>query len=221
MEYLKSLKFANHVVGYDNGWILSDGIQGETTAGVLVQSSLNNNTGDVNWSADLEEAHEESTSKSWIDIYERDRVIEALSTLLEGNSGKRIIEFGSSTGYMIQDIKMHFPGNELIATDLYAEGLHKSYRRNPDIRHIQCDNTDAPFADESMDVFVSLNVLEHIEDDEKAIAECYRILKVHGGGSLWFQEGIPSMTIMMKHCITNGAMRMENFAENVKRQVLR
>jgi putative generic methyltransferase len=44
----------------------------------------------------------------------------------------------------------------------------------------KCDFTNAPFEDNSIDFIYSLNVLEHIEDDKKTIAECYRILKSGG-----------------------------------------
>ena len=178
IDFIKSSMMAMKPDDYNKGWIDTNGKKTD----VLIQKSLVDENDDINWSADLEETHEESTQNSWIDVYERDRVIDALSDIVSriGKNELRLIEFGSSTGYMIQDIKNSFPDMGLIATDLYAEGLHKSYKRNPDIYHVQCDNTDAPFEDETMDIIVSLNVLEHIEDDEKAISECHRILKTGG-----------------------------------------
>lgn len=188
-DFFDFSRFNKNVCGYDDGWILKDSHE-DNRIGVLVQNKLSNEEMDTNWSADLEETHEESAENSWIDVYERERVLETISLYLKGTYGMRVVEFGSSDGYMIRDIRDSFPNNDYIATDLYAEGLNKSYNRNPDIMHIQCDNIDAPFKNEVMDLVVSLNVLEHIEDDEKAISEYYRISKRGGHSILVVPRGV-------------------------------
>lgn len=38
---------------------------------------------------------------------------------------------------MIEEIKREFPNHQYVATDIMPDGLHKSYKRNPDIMHIQ------------------------------------------------------------------------------------
>ena len=162
-------------VSYEKGWkldhkddvpVLQDNIFGE---------DIENNS----WSREIEEIHEEPTKNGWIDVYERERVMKTVSDVI-GNRNKTIVEFGASAGYMIGEMKDTFPQNSYIATDLMYEGLIQSYRRNPDIMHIRCDFTNAPFEDNSIDFIYSLNVLEHIEDDKKTIAECYRTLKSGG-----------------------------------------
>lgn len=94
------------------------------------------------------------------------------------------MEFGASAGYMVEEMKHLFPNNQYFATDFMPDGLRQSYVRNQDIMHVRCDFTDAPFVTESVDFVYSLNVLEHIEEDTKAISECYRILK-QGGACLF------------------------------------
>lgn len=46
------------------------------------------------------------------------------------------------------------------------------------------DITDMPFENESYDFFICSHVLEHVDDDRKAIAELYRVLKFGGKGIL-------------------------------------
>lgn len=159
---------------YDGGWISKDEKILVLQDDIFGDSKENNS-----WSAEIEEIHEEPTKKGWIDVYERERVIKTVSDLI-GDGGKLVVEFGASAGYMIGEMKDSFSGNQYIATDLMNEGLVQSYRRNPDIMHIRCDFTDAPFENNSIDFIYSLNVLEHIEDDVKTIEECYRTLKPGG-----------------------------------------
>ena len=49
---------------------------------------------------------------------------------------------------------------------------------------IKADILDLPFADESFDVIFCNHVLEHIEDDRKAMSELYRVMKKGGWGIL-------------------------------------
>ena len=160
---------------YTDAWYSGSG----ESVGVLEDDAFNDDAAASSWSSELEEIHEEPTRNGWIDVYERNRVIDTSRELLKGG-GRTVLEFGASDGYMIEEMKAAFPDNTFIATDLMREGLVKSYSRNPDILHIRCDFTDAPFAADSVDYIYSLNVLEHIEADTKTIAECFRILKPGG-----------------------------------------
>ena len=49
---------------------------------------------------------------------------------------------------------------------------------------IKADILDLPFEDESFDVIFCNHVLEHIEDDRKAMSELYRVMKKGGWGIL-------------------------------------
>lgn len=49
---------------------------------------------------------------------------------------------------------------------------------------VKADILDLPFADESFDIVFCNHVLEHIEDDAKAMSELYRVLKPGGWGIL-------------------------------------
>lgn len=48
----------------------------------------------------------------------------------------------------------------------------------------QVDITNMPFADEQFDFFICSHVLEHVNSDDAAISELYRILKTGGRGIL-------------------------------------
>ncbi len=173
---LKKDHFKNHMPNsYELGWNRDT----EVKIPVLQDDCFDSLTENNSWSKEIEEIHEEPTKNGWIDVYERERVIKTVSDVI-GSNNKFVVEFGASAGYMIGEMKEIFPQNRYIATDLIIEGLLQSYKSNPDIMHIQCDFTDAPFKEDSIDFIYSLNVLEHIEDDEKTISECFRTLKTGG-----------------------------------------
>lgn len=49
---------------------------------------------------------------------------------------------------------------------------------------VKADILDLPFDDESFDIVICNHVLEHIEDDRKAMSELYRVIKKGGWGIL-------------------------------------
>src|SRR5207302_4567639 len=58
--------------------------------------------------------------------------------------------------------------------------LHKAGERVPDAELLQADACALPLADASVDVAVSANLLEHVPDDRRALAESFRILRPGG-----------------------------------------
>lgn len=67
---------------------------------------------------------------------------------------------------------------------VYVQGVkyHEGFYYNSDVRLF--DVMDIPFKAGSFDLVICNHVLEHVEDDQKAMQEIYRILKKNGKGIL-------------------------------------
>ncbi len=65
-------------------------------------------------------------------------------------------------------------GNNYIPADKFEVG----YSYPPDTHNV--DITTLPFEDSCMDVVIAIHVLEHVQDDAKALQEIYRVLKKGG-----------------------------------------
>jgi SAM-dependent methyltransferase len=78
---------------------------------------------------------------------------------------------------------------------------------------VKADILDLPFADESFDVVICNHVLEHIEDDRKAMSELYRVMKKGGWGILQ----VPMKNSLEKtyedFTITDPKERQKNFGQ--------
>ncbi|HEX3804251.1 MAG TPA: class I SAM-dependent methyltransferase [Solirubrobacteraceae bacterium] len=157
------------VPAYDRGWL-----QRDSRAPFL---SYVSDDPAVNWSDDLEELHEESSRTHFIDRWTRKAVIDRL-----GNPAPNsvIADIGCSTGYMLEDLNVAYPAATLIGVDLVAAGLHKAHELVPDARLLHADACSLPIADQSVDVAVTVNLLEHVPDDGLALREIARILRPGG-----------------------------------------
>jgi SAM-dependent methyltransferase len=131
-----------------------------------------------NWTNELTESLEESSRNHFIDIYNRKIVLDAIKSRL--NSDSIMIDFGCSSGYMLEDIINKYPLANVIGSDFLDTGLVQCHGRLPQIPLFQSDLTECDFPDNFFDAISCLNVLEHINDDDKAIYHLYRILKKSG-----------------------------------------
>jgi SAM-dependent methyltransferase len=128
----------------------------------------------VNWSAELEELHEESSRHHFIDRWTRRAMLELLGPL---PANAVIADLGCSSGYLLEDLRAAHPDAALIGVDLVGSGLSKAHENVPDATLIQADVCDLPLSDASLDAAVSANLLEHVPDDEAALGELRRVLR--------------------------------------------
>jgi SAM-dependent methyltransferase len=151
---------------FDRGWLRGDGGRDPCLRYVGDRHP-------VNWSAELEELHVETSRDHFIDVWTRGAILERLSPPAPGEV---IVDLGCSTGYLLRDLRGARPQAQLIGVDLIVSGLQTAHRQVPDARLLQADVCALPLDDASVDMAVSVNLLEHVPDDEAALAELCRVL---------------------------------------------
>jgi SAM-dependent methyltransferase len=93
---------------------------------------------------------------------------------------RSLLEVGCGTGFVLAGLREAFPTLRLVGSELYEEGLELARRRLPGVELVRLDATEMPFAAE-FDVVGSFDVLEHVEQDEAALAGMRRALRPGGG----------------------------------------
>jgi ubiquinone/menaquinone biosynthesis C-methylase UbiE len=152
---------------YDHGWVLD----GEEREPFLSYAPLD---ASVNWSDQLEALHEESSRTHFIDVWTRRAMLDRLPGL---PTGATIVDLGCSTGYLLEDLARTRPHATLIGVDLVGAGLRKAHAAVPAARLLRADACALPLGDGTIDGIVSANLLEHVPDDRRALAEMARVLR--------------------------------------------
>lgn len=104
-------------------------------------------------------------------------------------NGKRVLEVGSGTGQFSKEIKKY--DGDLTILDI-GEDLVRSVYDDIVCSGIAGDACDLPFSDDSFDLVISSECIEHTNDPESAIQEMCRVCKVGGfvcitsPNRLWF-----------------------------------
>ncbi len=90
----------------------------------------------------------------------------------------RILDAGCGTGGML-DLFRQWPDVQATGVDLSPDALHFSHNRGH-TRLVGADLTCLPFRSATFDVVTSLDVIEHVPDEDRAVAEISRVLSPGG-----------------------------------------
>jgi SAM-dependent methyltransferase len=130
------------------------------------------------WSDKLTEMHEaEASSTHPIDLASRSLALHSMECL---EDSPIILDIGCSSGFLIEDLRLSIPDAQIIGSDYLANVVEKASQRIPNVPFIQFDLRQCPLPDNCVNGVSALNVLEHIDDDFKAMEEIHRILKPAG-----------------------------------------
>jgi SAM-dependent methyltransferase len=132
------------------------------------------------WNDDLTLMHEEVTSGNHpIDVVSRAITLSSLATINSYIKDKVVLEIGSSSGYLIDDL-INKTSLNIIGSDIVNQPLLRLAVFYPAVPFVRCDINENPFECGTLGCVISLNVLEHIEDDLKALQNIYSILYEEG-----------------------------------------
>jgi SAM-dependent methyltransferase len=100
--------------------------------------------------------------------------LEALDEMLAGLVPRRILEIGVGEGQVMARLRERFPGVPLVGLDLPDDSLREEWRQ----QGLPCmfgDATTLPFADDSFDLVLAIEVLEHVPGPDAALGELARV----------------------------------------------
>lgn len=98
----------------------------------------------------------------------------ALDSLLEGIKPSRILEVGVGEGEVMTRLRERFPEVGIVGLDLADEALAADWRE----KGLSClfgDATALPFPDDSFDLVLAVEVLEHVPRPDRALLELGRV----------------------------------------------
>ena len=90
-----------------------------------------------------------------------------------------MLEVGCGTAYVLSGVAAAFPQARLTGSEAFTEGLRFARQRLPGVEFLQMDARRIPFAGE-FDVVGAFDVIEHIREDEAALAQMYQALRPGG-----------------------------------------
>lgn len=93
-----------------------------------------------------------------------------------GGPGRRVLDIGCRTGALT---RAYLDGNEVVGLDVDRESLAEAAKLGIETHWSDADQP-LPFPDESFDVVVAGEVLEHLREPARLVAEAQRVLRPSG-----------------------------------------
>jgi SAM-dependent methyltransferase len=111
--------------------------------------------------------------------------------LPEIGPGPRVLEVGCGNGNVLQMLRRLCPDGTVVGMDLFAEGLEHA-RRRCDCRLVAGNILEPPFPAGAFDLVGIFDVLEHIDDDRRALRSLH-FLTAPGGSVVLTVPAEPSL----------------------------
>ncbi len=91
------------------------------------------------------------------------------------------VELGCGEGFSTARLRQLLPASiQLQASEYVAEQVFEAQKRNPGVKIIQESVYETTYADDSFDLVFLFEVLEHLDEPQRALRELARILKPEG-----------------------------------------
>jgi ubiquinone/menaquinone biosynthesis C-methylase UbiE len=123
-----------------------------------------------------ESKYKSETAYSWYHYYGKD-----LTPYLEG---KDVLDLGCFNGgrgiAWFEKFKMASITGIDVAPEYIDAATQFAKIKNVNAKYVLAQGEELPFADASFDAIVTFDVMEHVQNLEKTLSECYRVLRPNG-----------------------------------------
>lgn len=152
--------------------------------------------------ADQYDAYYKTEAGKQVDEIEKQLIAAALQKC----KGRKMLELGCGTGHWTRFfVEKEF---ELTATDISDAMLKHAKQKQLNAAIVKADAENLPFENESFDVVASITMMEFVRDQNKVLAEIYRVLKPNGYVLL---GGLNSNSELAKNVANDSVFKNANF----------
>ncbi len=101
----------------------------------------------------------------------------------------RILEIGCSSGHLSSLLFQLYPKARVTGIDVYKSAIVEAQKRFWGIEFLVADAHRLPFKDNSFDVIVTSETIEHVKNPSKMLSELARVLSKKGIGLIEMDSG--------------------------------
>lgn len=102
---------------------------------------------------------------------------------------KKILDIGCASGWLLNEIVTRFTSMQGIGVDVYKDAIDYGNAKYPHLKLQVADGHSLPFPDNSVNIIVCSEVLEHVLSPQTVLSEMKRVLKPDGYAIIEMDSG--------------------------------
>ncbi len=115
--------------------------------------------------------------------------IKLASKILSKLNFRNCLDVGCASGYMISEIAKIYPNCKYFGIDSYDQAIDYAKKNYPNIEFKAASADNLPFKNDSFDLVLFYETIEHVENPQDCLKEISRILKKNGTLILTMDSG--------------------------------
>jgi ubiquinone/menaquinone biosynthesis C-methylase UbiE len=130
-------------------------------------------------------------NQNWLQRIWHERKWSVIRGLTDNTSQQpdAILEIGCAAGHLTKLISEHYPKAKVTGIDVYKAAIYKANRMFPKLTFLVADAHKLPFPENSFDLVISSETIEHVVDPQKMLSEIARVLKPTGNAIIEMDSG--------------------------------
>lgn len=107
-------------------------------------------------------------------------VLEMMGDLKFKGKETKILDTGCASGWFISEVARRFPQYNFFGVDIYEKAIEQARKYYPGISFSCVDAHHLSFPDNSFNMVICMNVLEHVVNPQQILKEIKRVIKSGG-----------------------------------------
>ena len=124
--------------------------------------------------------YQKSTNRNLLQRYWHQEKVRTLRELVGERNPKKILDVGSASGMMANEVSKIFPEAKITAVDVYKKAVDYGKSHYPHINFVVADAHSLPFPDNAFDLIICYETIEHVINPLSVIKEAKRVVKKGG-----------------------------------------
>lgn len=122
-------------------------------------------------SGNLQKYHNQNPLQQWLIR----RFLTTVAALIAPLTVETVLDVGCAEGFVAQGLLTHFPQMQVTGVDLDRLALAFGRQHHPELRLYPANALRLPFADNTFDLVICTEVLEHLDEPSVALLELKRV----------------------------------------------
>lgn len=140
------------------------------------------------WSRVPPDYYEEGIAKNLFQRFWHTRKWRVIKEMIKGTSS-RVLDIGCASGWLTARVTQILPEAEVTGLDISQKMIKYAKTKHPEIVFICADAHKLPFPDESFDLIICTETLEHVVDPLRVLMEIRRCLSPNGQAVISMDTG--------------------------------